>query len=305
MAHVGLAEDTRSKKVAREGHWQSFCELFDIDPLLDTNFKEREDALMTFAIFVGEGNCASKGNKKRETLNRVRADTVANYLLSAAEYCQRSSGKDPRHYEGSKVVLKGLSDLMKGWAKRDAPSDHGRAYPFHCLEKLASELPKKGDGKKRRIALLILLGFSFMLRRSEYVDCGRKKEEDYALRMKIFSMIDCNGKYLLRRGVFEEGITAGNLDTTHRIEIAFTEQKNLTKDETVSEFRRGNIVCPVRISVLIFKDLISQRATREDRIRSTRGNRDVTSDDITTALRELLVDDGMSPMESKQFATHS
>ena len=300
-AYSALAQSTRDQKDTRENHWRHFCDVFGFDHFMDYSWDKREEIILQFAVFVRVGFCGVS----KSVLVQVKSETVEGYILSMSEFVRRSKGFDPRCYDVSNKMFVGLKDILAGYKRNDAPVNHGRSIPFGLLEELAKKLPPSDGSSRRRTALLIVIAFTWLMRPSEYCDCGRADEDDFRVRLNGLSLLDKNGKYLLCKGILMKGISTLDLLEAEEGEVTFENQKNRKKFDLIKEFPRNCSACPVKMVALLAIDMMDATMPVDSFICTWEKGKDVHRKDIADSLWTLLENTGLSPADAREHNVHS
>ncbi|EGZ23131.1 hypothetical protein PHYSODRAFT_444861, partial [Phytophthora sojae] len=189
MLRAGALADTSRVQYRRAwNQWQRWCSSLGFNPWMDRDTVDANAAqLGAFAVFLCRYgmNRSGKGNTY---------STICNKLCAVRWFHKHTAGYDPGVNAGHAILLRGIRRFTDPVVKQQPLSPALLRLVYQDL-----------DLRRSRDQLLwggLLLGFFFLLRRSEYLFIGRRHHN-----------------YVLRLGdiLFQDG--AGNRAKPHRAEV--------------------------------------------------------------------------------------
>jgi hypothetical protein len=257
----------------------AFCDALGHGPFLDDVPAELH--LDFFIVYA----CRYRRGVLSRSTQPVRSKRVEEALRAVGQEFARLGLQDPR-LDGPKYSFR-LRTLLKAWADDDpAPS---RVWPVNItiLRALSAILQTHPNRpRSEAIADLATIGFYFLCRPGEYAlspatDRGRSKP--FRLRDTTFS------SPTIQRAPAAE-CSSNDVQAGTYVSLTYTDQKNATRGEALGHGCSGDhTLCPVRAAQRRTLHLRHHHASPDCPLYryfdAMGGPRDVTTGDITTALR--------------------
>ena len=177
----GRVAKTTESREKQWRDWESYCGPLGVDPYLNertTRFRVRVRTLTGFAARTRTGYY---GRGKQVAVGSVRPA-----LTAVSQTIEMDSGTNPVKVTGSNDLLLPLQLVLKGWRKKDKPTQ--KKLPVEAdIPEYLSKLGSLDDATEleRRVGDLALVAFYYLLRVGEYAVTGSKSSEKQTTQFKV------------------------------------------------------------------------------------------------------------------------
>ncbi|GFH53887.1 hypothetical protein CTEN210_10363 [Chaetoceros tenuissimus] len=244
----GVTKGTCQKDKARFGKWEKFTTKADLDTFLLTTDKTKRNAILcAFAYAIRNNEFGFT------TQDKLQRDTVQTTIDTICKTFRANGLPDPSLDQSSEKCIQLKRQLMF-YEKQDGPVKRQPALPLAFFWFIVRNLAGLNE-HDRAIYQLIILAFFYMARSCEYSDTPNsqdKKTKKLCLKDFIF---------------FVDGSQVGwnheNIGNASAVAITFN-AKNGVKNDTVTNSKTGNDLCPVLTAVKIVQRIRGYPNTNRD-----------------------------------------
>ncbi|ETL34760.1 hypothetical protein L916_13055 [Phytophthora nicotianae] len=272
-----LAESSRTHYQRYWKQWIDWCRWMSYPEWLsDQDNNGNASQLGSFVVFLWRYgmNKSAQGNTY---------STICAKLCAVRWYHKNNLGYDPGDNASHAILLRGIRRFTKPVAKQ---------YPLSLdlLKTITSSLNLQ-EARSRLLWGGILLGYFFLLRRSEYL-CIGSKHHGYIIRLQDISLYDKAGRICRSRTATPVGIrlTGAKNNQFGREEVRYHEKSG---DATI---------CPVLAARWIFKGAKEFNTRPEQPALSINHNTAITAKEVANVIKRAAEARGM---DSSRFLTHS
>ncbi|KAE9276551.1 hypothetical protein PR003_g29030, partial [Phytophthora rubi] len=266
----------QSSRMHYSRQWKGWCEMMHYNPWLASSDLDRNaEQLGAFAVYLWRF-----GMNRRHVGNTY--STICSKLCPVRWFHRNTAGYDPGVNASHAILLRGIRRFTDPVVKQQPLT----ARLLRCIFEDV-DLPQPHD------QLLwggLLLGYFFLLRRSEYLYIG-KNVHSYVLRLAAIQFFDKNEQVVAPKRAEVIGIT-----------LKGAKNNQFGREEVRYHYKSGDsLLCPVRAARWVYK-AAAVIATEPDDPALSLKHGVISSEKISTTIKKAASKCGFDPA---RYSTHS
>lgn len=208
--------------------WLAFCDELSVDPLLES-VPDAIPYLQVFAQRYRDGRIAKDGKP-------VRSRTVEDALRAIGQ-TMASMGSTDKRLVGPRRVEYRLHQLLEGWKRVDPPPKRVRPVPLSLIRHVVTSA---SDDTSRTIGDMCIIGFFFLCRPGEHVECRDSDSLSDPFRLTDVEFHVGSARLRAHHAPMDA------LEAARAVTLVFSHQKNGVRGEGILHGRSSDpVICPV------------------------------------------------------------